>query len=186
MTAPAKRAASYSDILALPAEVVGEIVDGELVVSPRPAPQHSAASSALGATLGPPFQFGDGGPGGWWILDEPEVHLMEDVVVPDLAGWRRERMPSLPTEAFFTLRPDWLCEVLSPSTSRLDKTRKLPSYARAGVPHVWLIDPSAQTLDVYRLELGRWVVVASHGGDERINAEPFEAVTMDLGRLWGH
>ncbi len=134
--------------------------------------------------LVPPYRFGDGGPGGWWIPDEPELHLAEDIVVPDLAGWRRERMPDLPDEAFFGLSPDWVCEVLSPSTSRLDRTRKLPVYARAGVPYAWLIDPVAQTLEVYRLESGHWIVAATHGGEARVNAEPFEEITLDLTRLW--
>jgi Uma2 family endonuclease len=184
MTLPAKRPATYADIVALPEHVVGEILNGDLVVSPRPAPRHSVASSALGATLGPPFQFGDGGPGGWWIVDEPELHLGDDVLVPDLAGWRRERLPSVPDEAYFTLPPDWVCEVLSPSTSRVDRTRKLPIYARAAIPCAWLIDPAAQTLEVYRLESGRWMLAATHGGEERVRAAPFEAISVDLARLW--
>ncbi len=184
MTLPAKRPATYADILALPEQVVGEVLAGELVVSPRPAPRHSAASSALGATLGPPFQFGDGGPGGWWILDEPELHLENDVVVPDLAGWRRERMPSLPEDAFIDIAPDWVCEILSPSTSRVDRTRKVPRYADAAIPHLWLIDPNAQTLEAYRLESGHWVLVSTHGGDDRVSAVPFEVIGVDLGRLW--
>lgn len=170
--------------MALPEHLVGEILNGELVVSPRPAPRHGVAASALGAALAPAFQFGDGGPGGWWILDEPEVHLGEDVLVPDLAGWRRERLPAIPEEAYFTLSPDWVCEILSPSTNRIDRTRKLPIYARAGIPHAWLIDPATQTLEVYRLEAGYWVVAAVHGGDDRVRAMPFEAITVDLGRLW--
>jgi len=131
------------------------------------------------------MQFGDGGPGGWWILDEPELHLTEDVVVPDMAGWKRERMPAPPQEVFFTLTPDWVCEVLSPSTSRFDRTRKLPVYARVGVPHLWLLDPLAETLEVYRLQSEHWVLLATHGGDDVINAEPFEAATIDLKRMWG-
>jgi Uma2 family endonuclease len=186
MTLAARRQATYDDLLALPEHVVGEIVGGELVVSPRPSVPHTLGASALGATLLPPFQFGDaGGPGGWWILDEPELRLSEDVVVPDLAGWRRERMPSPPTEAFVTLPPDWVCEVLSPSTSRHDRTKKLPIYARVGVPHLWLLDPLVQTLEVFRLEAGYWVVLATHGGDEIVRAAPFEAVTVALARLWG-
>lgn len=169
----------------MPDHLVGEILDGELVVSPRPAPRHSVVSSALGSTLGPPFQFGDGGPGGWWILDEPELHLGENVLVPDLAGWRRERLGTIPDEAFFTLRPDWVCEVLSPSTSRTDRVRKLPIYARADVPHLWLIDPAAQTLEVFSLEAGRWVLLATHGADEVVRAPPFESVPLALSRLWG-
>lgn len=181
---PARRPATYADIVALPENVVGEILNGELVVSPRPTPRHSVASSVLGATLGPPFQFGDNGPGGWWIIDEPELHLGDEVLVPDLAGWRRERMPSIPEAAYFTLTPDWVCEVLSPSTSRVDRTRKLPIYAHAGIPYAWLIDPATQTLEVYRLQSGHWVVAATHGGDERVRAAPFEDITIALERLW--
>jgi Uma2 family endonuclease len=181
---PARRPATYADIVALPENVVGEILSGELVVSPRPAPRHAHAASSLGGMLVPPYRFGDGGPGGWWILDEPEVHLGEDIVVPDLGGWRRERMPELPDEAFFTLPPDWVCEVLSPSTSRIDRTRKLPIYARTGVPCAWLIDPVAQTLEVYRLESGHWIIATTHGGDERVKAAPFETIALELSRLW--
>ncbi len=184
MTLPARRPATYADIVALPEHVVGEILDGELVVSPRPAPRHAETASTLGGILVPPFQFGDGGPG-WWILDEPELHLGEHVLVPDLAGWRRERMPTLPREDFFTLPPDWLCEVLSPETTRTDRTRKRPIYACAGIPRLWLADPLSQTLEVYGLESGRWVLLVTHGGDEKIRAVPFEAVAVDLNRLWG-
>lgn len=183
MTVPARRPATYADIVALPEHLVGEILDGELVVSPRPAPRHADAASNLGGILIPPFRFGDGGPGGWRIVDEPELNLGENVLVPDLAGWRLERMPALPDEAFFKLPPDWLCEVLSPSTSRTDRTRKLPIYARAGIPHLWLVDPEA--LEVYSLEAGRWVLLATHGGDETVRAAPFESVALDLARLWG-
>jgi len=182
---PVRRPATYEDILALPENVVGEILDGELVVSPRPAPRHAVATSAISATLGPPFQFGDGGPGGWWIIYEPELHLGENVVVPDLAAWRRTRMPSPPREAFFSLAPDWVCEVLSPSTSRTDRTRKMPIYARAGVFHLWLIDPLAQTLEVFSLNNGHWLLLAAHGGEDTIEAAPFEGVPVKLGRLWG-
>src|SRR6476646_4505786 len=108
---------TYADIEALPPNQVGEIVRGVLYANPRPASPHAAAASAVGEELGPPFKRGRGGPGGWVILDEPELHLGEDVLVPDLAGWRRERMPELPRAAFFTLAPDWACEVLSPSTT---------------------------------------------------------------------
>jgi hypothetical protein len=129
MTLPARRPATYDDIVALPGHLVGELVAGELYVSPRPAVPHAVGASALGATLLTRMQFGDGGPGGWWILHEPELHLVEDVVVPDIAGWRRERLPAPPREGFLSLAPDWVCEVLSPSTSRFDRTKKLPLYA---------------------------------------------------------
>ena len=127
---------------------------------------------------------GDGGPGGWW-MDEPELHLGEDVLVPDLAGWRRERMPELPAAGYFEPPPDWVCEVISPSTARTDRVGKVPVYARAGVIHLWLIDPLARTLEVCRLEQGRWVLLATHADDERVRAEPFETVELELARLWG-
>ena len=117
--------ATYDDVLAAPPNKVGEILDGELFLSPRPEPRHAVASSALGMALGNPFHHGSGGPGGWWILFEPELHLRRDVMVPDLASWRRERMPRLPSTAGFELAPDWECVVLSPSTARIDRTRKL-------------------------------------------------------------
>lgn len=185
MTARAPRPATYADIVALPEHVVGEILEGELVVSPRPAPRHANTTSVLGGVLSPPFQFGDGGPGGWWILDEPELHLGENVVVPDLAGWRRERLPTIPDEAFFTLAPDWVCEVLSPATSRTDRTKKLPIYARSRIPHLWVIDPLAETLEAYDLENERWLLLGAFGADEVVRVRPFEAILLELKRLWG-
>jgi Uma2 family endonuclease len=181
---PPGREATYADIEALPPHKLGEIIGGELFVSPRPAPRHSLATSALGADLNGLFQRGRGGPGGWWILDEPELHFRREVVVPDIAGWRRERMPTLPKEAYFSLAPDWLCETLSPSTAVLDRTRKLDVYRRERVPFVWLVDPIARTLEVLRLEGNAWLVAGNHGGDEKIRAAPFEAVEIDLAALW--
>ena len=171
--------------MALPENVVGEIVSGELRVSPRPAGPHSVAQSVLGALLLPPFQLNDPGPGGWWILDEPELHQGENVVVPDLAGWRRHRMPEPPDGPFIELPPDWLAEILSPSTARLDRVEKLPLYAQAGVPSVWLIDPIARTLEVLRLEHGRWTIVGVHGASDVVHAEPFDAIGLSLPLLWG-
>jgi Uma2 family endonuclease len=177
---------TYADLEALPAHVVGEILHGELVVSPRPAPKHARACSRLSMRLGPPFDLGDGGPGGWGILFEPELHLGADVVVPDLAGWRRERLPSLPEIAWFELAPDWVCEVLSPSTARHDRAQKLAIYARERVAHAWLVDPLARTLEVLRLvgEAG-WLIAGVHGGDAVVRAEPFAAIELDLLSLWG-
>src|SRR5206468_11525374 len=134
------RPATYQDLLALPEHVVGEIIGGELIVSPRPGPRHAVAASVLGGELVPPYHSGRGGPGGWWILFEPELHLGDDVLVPDLAGWRRERMPAVPDVPFFTLAPDCLCEVTSPATRALDRVRKMPIYARERVGHLWLLD----------------------------------------------
>ncbi len=176
--------ASYADIEVLSPNLVGEILAGELVVSPRPAPRHAQASSSLGVLLGAPFGFGSGGPGGWRILDEPELHLRADVVVPDLAGWRSERMPTLPATPFFELSPDWICEVLSDSTRRRDRVQKLPIYARERVAHVWLVDPEARTLEVYRLDGEGWRLAGSWSDTDKVRAEPFDAVELDLALLW--
>ncbi|MBI5525338.1 MAG: Uma2 family endonuclease [Deltaproteobacteria bacterium] len=184
VTAAAKRRATYADIEALPDNVVGEIIDGELVVSPRPAPRHSRAASHLGGIVGPPFDFGQGGPGGWIILDEPELHLGEHVLVPDLAGWRRERVPALPDDPAWLIAPDWICEVLSPSSGARDRTRKLRIYAEEGVRHAWLIDPAIKTLEVYRREGAGWLLLAAFEGDAKVRAEPFDAVELDIGLLW--
>jgi Uma2 family endonuclease len=180
----AKKPAEYEDLLALPPHVVGQIVDGELVVHPRPASPHAAATSALGEELGPPFKRGRGGPGGWVILDEPEVHLGRDVVVPDLAGWRRERMPEMPLAPHFDLAPDWVAEALSPSTQAFDRGPKLRLYARERVGHVWFIDAASQTLEVLRLDGATYRIVAVHEGDARVRAEPFDAIELELGVLW--
>lgn len=162
------------------------IVRGTLYVMPRPAPRHANAASVLGVELGGPFQRGRGGPGGWWILDEPELHLVPlEPMVPDLAGWRVERMPQLPETAFFTLVPDCLCEVLSKSTENVDRNEKLPIYAEQGVRHVWLVDPIAQTLEVHALgDDARWREVRVYAGDARVRAEPFAAVEVELAALW--
>lgn len=179
-----KRPATYEDLRQVPAHLVAEILDGELHTSPRPSPRHADASSGLGGALRGPFDRGRGGPGGWRILDEPELHLAADVVVPDLAGWRRERLPSLPDEAFFSIAPDWVCEVLSPSTVSIDRVKKLVIYAREGVSHTWLVDPLARTVEVLRLETGRWLIVATFGDLDIVRAEPFEAIELDLSLLW--
>lgn len=185
MSSPAHRAATYADLLRVPAERVAEILDGELHVSPRPGPRHALSASVLGGDLNPPFQQGRGGPGGWWILFEPELHLGADVIVPDLAGWRRLRLPEMPEAGHFELAPDWICEVLSPSTYRIDRVKKLRIYAREGVAHAWLVNPAERTLEVLRVESRRWVIVASFGGDAVVRAEPFQAVAVDLLPLWG-
>jgi len=181
---PFDRPATYDDLAALPDNLVAEIVSGELHASPRPAPPHARAGSSLGGLLVGPFDHGRGGPGGWRILDEPELHLGPDVLVPDLAGWQRSRMPHLPKTAYFPLAPDWVCEILSPSTSQLDRAKKLGIYAREQVGHAWLIDPDAGTLEVLRLENGRWTILATHAGAEAARAEPFADIDLDLASLW--
>lgn len=181
---PTRRPASYDDLLQLPDHVVGEILDGELHVSPRPAPRHADASSGLGGALRGPYDRGRGGPGGWRILDEPELHLGGDVLVPDLAGWRRERLPTLPEQAYFSIAPDWVCEVVSPSTASLDRVKKLSVYARERVNHAWLVDPIARTIEILRLENDLWTIVATAADLAIIRAQPFEAIELDLSLLW--
>jgi Uma2 family endonuclease len=184
MALPAKRKATYEDLLSVPDRMVAEIVAGDLVVSPRPAIPHAKASSALGVVVGGPFGFGTGGPGGWVILDEPELHFGEDILVPDLAGWRKERLPVAPRTAYISLAPDWICEVVSPGTEKLDRADKLPIYAREGVAHAWLVNPLSRTLEVYRLENSRWALLHTFAGNSKVRANPFEAVEIDLTLLW--
>ena len=181
-----KRGATYADLEALPANVNGEIVDGVLYASPRPKPRHALAAGGLGALIAGPFGYGMGGPGGWAFLPEPELHLGPHVLVPDLAAWRRERMPVLPdlVGVGIELAPDWLCEVLSPLTARLDRRHKLPVYARAGVAHVWLIDPIAQSLEVLALDGATYRLVDVAAEQERGRYQPFAAIELDLSRLW--
>jgi len=181
---PFDRPATYDDLVALPDIQVGEIVDGELHSSPRPAPRHAEAEAAIGELLRLPYHRGRGGPGGWLILPEPELHLGSDVVVPDWGGWRRDRMQTLPTTAYISLAPDWVCEVLSPSTAALDRSKKLRIYARENVGHGWLVDPIGRTLEVLRLDHARWTVLATHVGDEVVRAEPFLEVELNLASLW--
>ena len=187
--APSKqRRATYADILDVPSHRVAEIIDGTLVTSPRPASPHARTTSRLSTSLSTPFDIGSGGPGGWIILFEPELHFGPDpdldVLVPDLAGWRRERMPEMPQTAAFRLAPDWVCEVISASTEAHDRAGKMPIYAREGVQHLWLCNPLLQTLEVFRLDGGAWKLLAVHRGARRVAVPPFEAVELDLALLW--
>jgi len=182
---PPRRQASYQDLEDVPPHQVGELVSGELYVSPRPALRHARVTGRLVQDLAP-FDVTPGGenPGGWVLLFEPELHLSGDALIPDVAGWRRERLPELPDTAAMTLAPDWVCEVLSPSTEALDRARKMGAYAREGVRHLWFVDPRPRLLEVYRLEQGRWLRLGAHEGDALVRAEPFEAVELKLSRLW--
>jgi Uma2 family endonuclease len=180
-----QRPPSYDDILALPEHLVGEILDGELVVSPRPATHHANAAAGIVSDVGGPFQRDPGGPGGWWILPDPELHLRSgNVVVPDLAGWRRERMSTLPNVAAVELAPDWVCEIVSPRTQRHDRGKKRRIYAREGVTHYWIVDPIARSLELLRLENRRYFVVETYEEDEKVRAEPFDAVEIEISRWW--
>jgi len=185
MSTPAKHFATYKELCRVPAHLIAQIIHGQLITLPRPAPKHALAASSLGDELIGPFQKGrDGGPGGWWILDEPELHLGQDILVPDLAGWRRERMPTLPETAYFELAPDWICEVLSPATAQLDRVDKLPIYATHGVSHTWLVDPDAQTLEIFALHEGHWRLECAFKAVDEVCAPPFEAVRFNLAALW--
>lgn len=181
---PLDRPATYEDLEKVPDIMIAEIIDGELHATPRPAPRHSVAGSSLEVFIGGPYHHGRGGPGGWWILYEPELHFGKDVLVPDIAGWRRARLASMPDTAYFTVAPDWVCEVLSPSTASLDRVKKLAIYARELVPFAWLVDPIARTLEVMRLDAGHWVLVSAHSGSETVRAEPFADIDLPLAALW--
>ena len=163
---------------------MGQIIEGELHAHPRPASPHALVSTGLGHHLFGPFHFGTGGPGGWWILPEPELKLRRDILVPDLAGWRRERMPSLPKVRQLELAPDWVCEILSPSTASIDRVAKKHIYAREGVSFLWYVDPSARTLEVLGLRDGTWTDLGAWAGDEKERAAPFDAIELDLSLLW--
>jgi len=184
MGLPLAKPATYEDIIDLPEHLVGEIINGRLVTHPRPAPRHARSYSALGAALFDPYDRGRGGPGGWWILDEPELHLGGHVLVPDLAGWRRERMPRLPETAWFELAPDWVCEILSPGTARVDRAEKLPIYAGLQVAHAWLVDPDLQLLEAYQNAGGRWLLLGAWQEDARAAIPPFDAIELELALLW--
>jgi Uma2 family endonuclease len=187
MTVERKRA-TYQDVLGAPEHKIAEILDGQLVLSPRPGAPHAGVATVINMAVGNPFHLGNGGPGGWQILFEPELHLENgidrDILVPDIAGWRRDRLPALSNDAFFTLEPDWVCEVLSKSTGANDRLKKMPIYARAGVQYAWLVHPGLRSLEVFRSHERQWLTTAVHQGDVRVRAEPFDAIELDLAVWW--
>jgi Uma2 family endonuclease len=182
-----KREATYQDVLDAPEHMVAEIVDGELFLSPRPAVPHARSMTVLGALLTTAYDLGGGGgPGGWYFLDEPELHFAKNVVVPDIAAWRLERAPQdIANKKFLTDPPDWLCEGLSPSTQKLDRFRKLPLYAKVGVPNVWLFDARTRALEVYRRDGKHYELIAMFGEGELIKAEPFELLELRVEQILG-
>ena len=184
MTIAQKIPATYADIEALPPNMVGEILFGNLVTHPRPARRHTSASSSMGAIITPPFQFGNGGPGGWIIIDEPELHLGPHVVVPDLAGWRSERLVGKGDGAWFEEVPDWICEVLSPSTEKYDRSDKQRIYATYLVDHVWHVNPITKLLEVYARQGKNWLQTHVFKDQETVSAPPFESLSFNLGLLW--
>lgn len=185
MTEPAPRTPVYEDLFTIPDNMTGEIINGELIVTPRPSRNHAIVASRLGYEIGPPYDFGrGGGPGGWVILDEPEISLGENIVVPDLAGWKKERFPVKEPHNWISVAPDWVCEILSPATAQIDRTEKMPLYARHRVSYAWLIDPIFRTLEVFRFEPGRWIVLGVYAKAAKVRAEPFSEIELDLGLLW--
>jgi Uma2 family endonuclease len=183
---PGLRREVVEGYLNAPANVVAEVIDGELFTMPRPRPRHSHAANRLTGRLRPFSDPLNDDPGGWLILIEPELHLgaRPDIIDPDLAGWRRERMSELPDTPAITLAPDWVCEVLSESTEALDRGRKMRVFRREGVGHLWLVSPELRTLEVYRLENGRYSLLDTLEGEAVVRAEPFDAIELPLNALW--
>jgi Uma2 family endonuclease len=184
MNLPAPKPATYADLEAVPEHLVAEIIYGTLFTHPRPVPKHATAQSALNAKLGNPFQFGAGGPGGWVFMTEPELHLGPHVVVPDIAGWRIERLPMMPETAWVETAPDWVCEILSPSTENIDRGKKLPIYGTYGVGHCWLVNPVTRFLEAYELREGKWLLVETFAEGAEVAAPPFAAAPFPLSALW--
>jgi len=178
-----KKEATYEDLYEIPENMVGEIIEGELHAFPRPSFRHSNVESGL-AEIRIPYQHGRGGPGGWILLIEPEILLGKSVLVPHLAGWKKERLPHPPETNWTWVVPDWVCEILSPASVRIDRVRKMNIYSRDAVPYAWLVDPVAETLEVFRLENGRWSLILTAAGDDKVRAEPFDEIEIDLGSLW--
>lgn len=184
MNEPAKKIATYDDLCGLPDTMVGEIIDGEVIASPRPSRSHGHTASILGGEIVPPYFAGRGGPGGWIIIDEPEIAFGDDIIVPDLAGWKKERFPAIEEHNWIEVIPDWVCEIVSPSSSRMDRVKKMGIYARHGCPYYWIIDPSGKTLEVFENNQGTWMVIGSYGGDDLVRALPFKEIAIDLRLLW--
>ncbi len=186
MSSLAATETAYDRLMALPDNRVGEIISGQLYTQPRPAGPHAVACTTLAAEIHRPYQRGRGGPGGWWIVVEPELHFVRDteVLVPDIAGWRRERLPQPPRDQRFEVVPAWVCEVLSPSTAKKDRVLKLPLYARYSVAYLWLLDPLVRTLETFALHDGQWTVIGLFKDEEVVTAAPFTDLALDLSALW--
>ncbi|MEQ1955549.1 Uma2 family endonuclease [Mesorhizobium sp. CN2-181] len=184
MAESAKKPATYADLEAVPPHLVAEIIDGVLRTHPRPSIRHGLTATSLGDELAGPFQKGRGGPGGWIFVIEPELHLHDHVLVPDIAGWRRERLPVVPNTAFTDVSPDWVCEILSGSTETRDRTVKMRIYAEAHVPYFWLIDPRLQILEAFELDHGRWAKIGAWNSDDKVRVAPFNAISFSLADLW--
>ena len=186
MKNPKKRRATYQDVIDSPRYKVAEIINGELHLSSRPGGPATVVASKLGQELGLPFRRGGDGRSGWLILWEPELHFGDEILVPDLAGWRLERLSMAPDAAFFTTPPDWICEVLSRSTEKVDREDKMPIYASAGVEYAWLVHPRRRTLEACRRRDDQWQAIAVHKDTDRARIAPFDALELDLAVLWAH
>lgn len=187
MEAAKLRQVSYQDVLDAPDGMRAEIIDGEFVLQARPMPAHDCAMMGLIDAISAPFQRGRGGPGGWWIIAEPELSFGNPdfrTLVPDLAGWRRERMPEIKPDERYSVAPDWVCEILSPSTARIDRVHKTRIYAEEGIANLWIVDPDEKTIEIYALRDGHWSLIAAHDGVDEIAAQPFEDAPFHLGDLW--
>lgn len=184
MAGQPKRPATYADLEAVPEHLVAEIIDGELMTHPRPSFRHGAAATSLADELAGPFQKRRGGPGGWVFVVEPEIKFGDDILVPDIVGWRRERLPGYPDKNYFTIAPDWVCEILSGSTEKRDRTLKMRIYADAGIPYLWLIDPRLQILETFENNAGRWTKIGDYNSDDEVRAPPFDAISFSLADLW--
>ena len=176
----------YEQLMSLPENLVGEIISGQIHTQPRPAAPHAVAAAVLGMKIGHPFHFGDNGPGGWWILPEPEIHFIphREVLVPDLAGWRRQRLPTIPDIPHFELVPDWVCEVLSPATASKDRQIKMPLYAQYGVNYAWLVDPLDKTLEAFQSCQKSWILTGRFQNKEPVSVAPFTEISFALQDLW--
>lgn len=184
MTEPARTIAIYADLQSLPDTMIGEIINGELIATPRPSRRHADAASSLSGEIVPPYKFGRGGPGGWIILVEPEIGLGDNIIVPDLAGWKRERFPYSEDHNWISAVPDWICEIISPSTAGIDRVKKMGLYAQHGVPYYWIIDPLGRTLEVFENGLGKWSLVGTYADGDLVKAPPFHECEIDLKHLW--
>jgi Uma2 family endonuclease len=180
MGAPSLKQATYADVLAAPDHLIAELIDGVLAQSPRPMPRHAVIAHALGSELNEPFRKGRGGPGGWIFAFEPELHLGEDVLVPDIAGWRRERLPVVPKDEHISTAPDWVCEILSPSTERLDRNIKMRRYAKHDVAYIWLVDPRIGLVEAFQLVAGKWLRLGTADASESVGFSPFDAISFPL------
>jgi Uma2 family endonuclease len=185
-TKPSARPPTLADLDALPPGIVGEIIEGVLYTMTKPRARHQRTSTGISGDLCGPFDLGRGGPGGWWIISVPGIELPNDTkeISPDVAGWRRERMPELPVDEPISVVPEWVCEILSPTTRRHDLLRKQPYYAKVGVPFLWLVDLEARVLTAYRLERDAWQVIGTYSEETEVRIPPFDAVPLRVTDWW--